>query len=369
MIGENPNHTAQTKNYGECKVYAENGTIYVDGTDNCGLESGVAYLASILTDAETVNLDSSTLSFTDALQGRETYVDDSSAFLPCYRYSYSLLEEELSFENKVKLLNEPTGRTMLIAHRGDHIYYPENSLEANISAYFCGTDSTEVDIQQTKDGVWICMHENNLNRTTNFSQMKGRNGLPNSAAISDWTLEQIRQLRLLDTYGEVTPFVIPTLEEVLVACNNKIFVHLDKTFSYQDDIFPIMEELSTYDCVYLCNHVGYDDIVTNRDYFKDKNVTLQNLLRTWDSQTFETYATKLTSEDAAITPALVYINDYEKNTDSDKECVQKFAGRLRIATWMMAVDDEYYWRDAQSYGFNFLMTNNPITLLMDIHRQ
>ena len=366
VIGENSSHSSQTKNYGECKVYAENGTIYVDGTDICGLESGVSYLASVLTDAETVNLDSSTLSFTDSLQERETYITDSSAFLPCYRYSYSLSEEEISFENKVKLLNDSSGRTMVLAHRGEHIYYPENSLEANISAYFCGADSTEVDIVQTKDGVWICMHDSSLDRTTNFSQMKGQNGLPMSSVVSDWTLEQIRQLRLVDTYGEVTPFMIPTLEEILVACNNKIFVHLDKTFSYQDDIFPLMEKLGTYNCVYLSNHVKYDDIVTNKDYFKDKNIKLQSLLRTWDSQTFEMYATKLTSEDAAITPALVYKNDYEKNTDSDKECVQKFAGRLRIATWMMAVDNEYYWREAQSYGFNILMTNDPINLLSDI---
>lgn len=365
-VGLNQGADVQDFDYGDCKVYARNHQIFVEGKDICGLESGISYLAGLLMAEQNVDMDSASLSFKDALQERAEYVEDSMAFLPCYRYAYSVDEEELSFDNKVNLLYDPEGRTWVLAHRGEHIYYPENSLEANISAYLCGADSTEIDVQTTKDGVMVCMHDSTLSRTTNVSVMKNTNGLPRSEAVEDWTLEELRQLRLLDSYGQVTPFLIPTVEEVLKACNEKIFVHLDKQFDYQEDIFPLMEECGAYNSIYLCNRMGYDAMVKNQYRFEKNGVRLQCLLRCGDSETFKKYADLMTQNEPEITPALVYINDYEKNQQDDKELVKQYAGKLRIATWMMARDSILYWREAQDYGFNFLMTNDPISLIMDI---
>lgn len=219
VVGKIPGRLSRNLEYGECLVYGEDKTVYVEGKGICGLESGVSYLAAFLADrllqvkedmsseavAKAWEKALSELSYTDKIQERGAYEADSSAFLPCYRHSYTLPAEEISYDSKVKRINDPGDRSMVIAHRGEHIYYPENSLESMISAWKCGADSVETDVRWTRDGIGICMHDDTLTRTTDVLQKKGSNGLPDSELIADWTFEQIRQLRMLDAYGETTP--------------------------------------------------------------------------------------------------------------------------------------------------------------------
>jgi hypothetical protein len=149
-----------------------------------------------------------------------------------------------------------------------------------------------------------------------------------------------------------------------------MFAHLDKVFDYHKVIFPIMEKHQIYNCIYLCNRIDYEGILENREYFKEHGVTLQNLFRTWDSETFVKYADMIVEGKTNITPALVYINDYYKNTQIDKDLVKQYAGKVRVGTWMMYfVDDLEHWREARSYGFSYFMTNYPMEMLMDIKGQ
>ena len=360
VIGINP-----LNNYGDCSVYAQNGTIYVDGDDIVGLETGVSYLASLLTASESVSLDSSSIVYIESLLDRSVYAANSSKFQACYRFAHSVSADELNLEHKINLLNNPQGRTMIIAHRAEHTYYPENSLEAVISAWLCGADAVEIDIQKTKDGHWICMHDETLTRTTNVESMKGNNGLPDSIYIEDWTLEQLRQLRLIDSYGQITPFLIPTLEEVLIACDDRIFVHLDKTFDWVNDIFPIMEKVGVYECVYLVNHIDYENTLKLNSYFE--GVKLHSVTRTWSaSETAET-AQSLWNNSDVITPAIIPLGDYEKWTNVDIAAIRSYVGKLRIGTWVLRnYDYEYIWRETQSIGCNILLTDYPIVLLNDI---
>lgn len=86
----------------------------------------------------------------------------------------------------------------LIAHRGGPAYAPENTLAAFRSAIAIGADWIEMDIQMTKDGALIVMHDETVDRTTNGT---GR--------VKDLTLEQI--LALDAGNGEQ----VPTFEEVI----------------------------------------------------------------------------------------------------------------------------------------------------------
>ncbi|MBR4956766.1 MAG: quinolinate synthase NadA, partial [Lentisphaeria bacterium] len=49
-------------------------------------------------------------------------------------------------------------RMMSAFHRCEYTYYPENTLEAVISAMKLGADFIEIDVRVTKDGVPILMH-------------------------------------------------------------------------------------------------------------------------------------------------------------------------------------------------------------------
>lgn len=56
---------------------------------------------------------------------------------------------------------------MVVAHRGDWRNAPENSVPAFTNAAAMGVDVVELDLNKTKDGVVIIMHDQTIDRTTN----------------------------------------------------------------------------------------------------------------------------------------------------------------------------------------------------------
>lgn len=57
--------------------------------------------------------------------------------------------------------------TINYAHRGASIYYPENTMLAFEKALELGATGIETDVQMTKDGILILIHDELVNRTTN----------------------------------------------------------------------------------------------------------------------------------------------------------------------------------------------------------
>ena len=71
----------------------------------------------------------------------------------------------------------------IIAHRGGTRHAPENTLAAFRHAVSIGVDRLECDVQMSKDGELIVIHDETVNRTTNGS---GR--------VADLTLTELRAL-------------------------------------------------------------------------------------------------------------------------------------------------------------------------------
>lgn len=65
----------------------------------------------------------------------------------------------------------PYTRPTLIAHRGASGDAPEHTLAAYELALKQGADFVEPDLQMTKDGVLVCMHDTALERTTDAEQV------------------------------------------------------------------------------------------------------------------------------------------------------------------------------------------------------
>jgi len=108
-------------------------------------------------------------------------------------------------------------RFQVIAHRGNHVDAPENSLAALDAAIRCGADFVEVDLRTTHDGAIVVMHDGKLDRTTN-----------GTGALKDRTLAELRSLRLRgpgDTLQESER--IPTFEEMLARARGRIGFYLD----------------------------------------------------------------------------------------------------------------------------------------------
>ena len=69
-------------------------------------------------------------------------------------------QTNLFYQNKV--LN--------LAHRGASYYAPENTLPAFYLAAEMGADGIELDVQLSKDGEAVIIHNDSLNNTTNGQQ-------------------------------------------------------------------------------------------------------------------------------------------------------------------------------------------------------
>ena len=53
-------------------------------------------------------------------------------------------------------------RITLVAHRGYSAQAPENTIPSITKAAEYGFDYVEIDIRQTKDGVWVLMHDEDI---------------------------------------------------------------------------------------------------------------------------------------------------------------------------------------------------------------
>jgi glycerophosphoryl diester phosphodiesterase len=85
-----------------------------------------------------------------------------------------------------------------VAHRGASAYAPEHTLAAYRLALEQGADYVEQDLQITKDGVLVCLHDLTLERTTNVEEVfptrhKTERGAK-TWAVSDFTLAEIKRL-------------------------------------------------------------------------------------------------------------------------------------------------------------------------------
>ncbi|QTD38578.1 glycerophosphodiester phosphodiesterase family protein [Polaribacter batillariae] len=123
---------------------------------------------------------------------------------------------------------------IVVAHRGDWRNAPENSIQAIKNCIEMGVDMVEIDVQETKDGQLVLMHDKTINRTTTG---KGK--------VTELTWEYLQSLHLLDGIGHETPHKIPTLEEALKVCKDKILVNLDKSYEIFDKCFEVAKKTGT----------------------------------------------------------------------------------------------------------------------------
>ena len=124
-----------------------------------------------------------------------------------------------------------------ISHRGASGYAPEHTLISYEMGEKMHGDYIEIDLQMTKDGELIAMHDETVNRTTN-----------GSGTIKDFTLEQIKQLDAGSRFNERYPqYAKPEYEGIKVPTLEEVFQKFGKNNSYyietkSPNIYPGMEK-------------------------------------------------------------------------------------------------------------------------------
>ncbi|WP_030672525.1 glycerophosphodiester phosphodiesterase family protein [Streptomyces rimosus] len=100
-----------------------------------------------------------------------------------------------------------------VAHRGASAYAPENTLAAVDAAADLGFAWVENDVQRTKDGELVILHDTSLARTTDVEQV-----FPDRAPwnVADFTLAEIEKLDAGSWFGpKFTGERVPTLEDYM----------------------------------------------------------------------------------------------------------------------------------------------------------
>ncbi|MDF2037015.1 glycerophosphodiester phosphodiesterase [Cytobacillus oceanisediminis] len=124
-----------------------------------------------------------------------------------------------------------------VSHRGASAYAPEHTIASYDMGEKMHGDYIEIDLQMTKDGHLIAMHDVTLDRTTN-----------GTGPVKDYTLEEIKQLDAGSWFNEKFPYAskveyedlkVPTLEEVFkkFGKNNSYYIE-----TKSPDVYPGMEK-------------------------------------------------------------------------------------------------------------------------------
>ncbi|MGX5819266.1 glycerophosphodiester phosphodiesterase family protein [Chitinophaga lutea] len=125
--------------------------------------------------------------------------------------AYALLSHTTSAQQTLPVTKN---KLVVIAHRGNHVDVPENTVAAIEATYQCGADYAELDLRTTKDGHLILMHDATVNRTTT-----------GQGKVTDLTLAGLRQLTVKSKDGK--PYRVPTFAEALEAARGKVNIYLD----------------------------------------------------------------------------------------------------------------------------------------------
>ena len=157
----------------------------------------------------------------------------------------------------------------ITAHRGGALLGAENSLECIRKGLDAGASSIEIDVHITADGHIVVCHDPTVDRTTN-----------SSGAINRMTIEQIKELRLLEN-GAVTDQQIPTLEQVLEIIDGRaeLLLEIKRTNGNNKGIEQrVLEILRQHGALKYTAIQSFDDNVLETLHSLDSTLQLEKLL-------------------------------------------------------------------------------------------
>lgn len=129
--------------------------------------------------------------------------------------------------------------TQIFAHRGYSAKYPENTMLAFREAEKNGAEGIELDVQLTKDGEVVVIHDEKVNRTTN-----------GKGYVKDLSLEELKRLDAgysLKTIVKKEP--VPTLKRVLewmtsngIICNIELKNNVFRYEGMEEKVIRLVRE-------------------------------------------------------------------------------------------------------------------------------
>jgi glycerophosphoryl diester phosphodiesterase len=233
-------------------------------------------------------------------------------------------------------------RITLVAHRGYSAQAPENTIPAIQKAAEYGFDYVEIDIRQTKDGVWVLMHDEDIKRTTDG---KGK--------VSELTYKQVVGCNIDKNCKEYDKVKIPSLDEMLSRCGTL-------------GLHPVIEiKQSGTECIEeLMNFLGYRTsectiIAFDREQVELINKLMKDATTSLTSARVELYwlTRDLSDETLETAKADTSIGvSFNGNKAGKPEEIKKFTDAgIKLATW--TIDKPARLAELYSLGITTFTTN------------
>jgi glycerophosphoryl diester phosphodiesterase len=126
---------------------------------------------------------------------------------------------------------------VVIAHAGGKGHAPEHTLAAYDRALTMGAEYLEVDLNMTKDGMLVALHDPTLGRTTDVEMVFPDRPMP--WMVKDFTLAEIKRLDAGSHFGpQFVGEQIPQLQEIIDFVDGRAPLYIETKHPY---LYPDME--------------------------------------------------------------------------------------------------------------------------------
>jgi len=152
--------------------------------------------------------------------------------------------------------NQKHSPVLITAHRGASAMAPENTMAAMLAAIQAQADYAELDVQETKDGHVILLHDDNLQRTTTGTGFIWEKTLAdlNGIDAGGWKASEFA--------GEPIPLLSAVIEQV----RGKLKLNIEiKINGHQQQIEPrVVKIIEEFDFVEHCIVTSFDSAAIDK---------------------------------------------------------------------------------------------------------
>ena len=234
---------------------------------------------------------------------------------------------------------------LIVAHRGMLRHAPENTL-ANFRACLELRLGFEFDVERTKDGRLVCIHDNTVDRTTN-----------GTGKVSELTLKQIRALDAgswfdLKFAGEKVPTVEEVLQLVAEYRQHDVLIAVDlKVGNVGKEIVRLAEKNKVlHRLLFIGRTINEPKL---RQQIKDASTKAHTAAVANDAE-------ELPKALAAPNADWVYLRFLP--TKAQIDAVHQAKKRTFIAGSTVSGNVPQNWQHAHSVGLNGILTDFPLNL-------
>ncbi|WP_409057079.1 glycerophosphodiester phosphodiesterase [Streptomyces sp. SYP-A7185] len=248
-------------------------------------------------------------------------------------------------------------RPLVVAHRGASAYAPENTFAAIDKAADMGFRWVENDVQRTKDGELVIMHDDNLKRTTNVEQL-----FPDRAPwkVADFTAAEIARLDAGSWFDpKYAGQRVPTLKQYMNRVSRN---HQKLVFEFKKpELYPGIEKQGL-------------DVLRKTGWLDRHHVKSKLVIQSFSADSVKKVHQLRPDVKTGFlgTPAVADLPEYAKFADQinsthgsiSREYVAAIHAnkgphrkRLEIFTW--TVNDAVNARKVAGFGVDGIITNTP----------